>query len=93
MFNTNQNFIPYRVFPERVYLGSRTAPEYIFRSGTKIWPNRSTNMPPPPGRYSLYSDDRDDRRNFLGVVIGDLVFLGVVQEKSFKKIKLVFVRV
>ena len=49
--------------------------------------------PLPPGRYSLYSDDRDDRRNFLGVVIGDLVFLGVVQEKSFKKIKLVFVRV
>ena len=26
------------------------------------------------GRYSLYSDDRDDRRIFLGVVIGDLVF-------------------
>ena len=24
--------------------------------------------------YSLYSDDRDDRRIFLGVVIGDLVF-------------------
>ena len=32
---------------------------------------------------------------FLGVVIGDLVliFLGVVQAKSFKKIKLIFVRV
>ena len=30
---------------------------------------------------------------FLGVVIGDLVFLGVVQAKFFKKIKLVFVRV
>ena len=30
---------------------------------------------------------------FLGVVIGDLVFLGVVQAKTFKKIKLVFVRV
>ena len=30
---------------------------------------------------------------FWGVVIGDLVFLGVVQAKSFKKIKQVFVRV
>ena len=30
---------------------------------------------------------------FLGVVIGDLVLLGVVQAKSFKEIKLVFVRV
>ena len=29
----------------------------------------------------------------LGVVIGDLVFLGVVQAKSFKEIKLVFVKV
>ena len=27
----------------------------------------------PGGGYSLYSDDRDDRR-ILGVVIGDLVF-------------------
>ena len=26
------------------------------------------------GGYSLYSDDRDDRRLFLGVVIGDFVF-------------------
>ena len=34
------------------------------------------------GGYSLYSDDRDDCHNyFLGVVIGDLVFLGVVQER------------
>ena len=30
---------------------------------------------------------------FLGVVIGDLVFLGVAQAKSFKKKKSVFVRV
>ena len=30
---------------------------------------------------------------FLGVVIGGLVFLRVVQAKSLKKIKLVFVRV
>ena len=30
---------------------------------------------------------------FLGVVIGALVFLGVVQAKSFKKIKQLFVRV
>ena len=45
------------------------------------------------GGYSLYSDDKDDRCIILGVVIGDLVFLGVVQVKSFKKIKLVFVRV
>ena len=30
---------------------------------------------------------------FLGAVIGDLVFLGVVQAKSFKEIKLIFVRV
>ena len=43
----------------------------------------------PPGRYSLYSDDRDDRRIFQGLIIGDLVFLGVVQAKSL----LVFVRV
>ena len=42
------------------------------------------------GGYSLYSDDRD---NFLGLVIGNLVFLGVVQAKSIKKIKPVFVRV
>ena len=45
-----------------------------------------------PWGYTLYSDNRDDRR-FLGVIIDDLVFLGVVEEKSFKKIKLVFVRV
>ena len=30
---------------------------------------------------------------FLGDVIGDLVFLGVVQAKPFKEIKLIFVRV
>ena len=30
---------------------------------------------------------------FLGVLIGDLVFLGVVQVKSIKKLKPVFVRV
>ena len=33
------------------------------------------------GGYSLYSDDKDDRCIILGVVIGDLVFLGVVQAK------------
>ena len=27
-----------------------------------------------PEEYSLYSDDRNDRCIFLGVVIGDLVF-------------------
>ena len=37
-------------------------------------------------------DNRDDRR-IVRVVISDLVFLGVVQEKSIKKLKLVFVRV
>ena len=47
---------------------------------------------PGGSRFSLYSDDRDDRRIFR-VVIGDLVFLGVVQAKFFKKIKPVFVRV
>ena len=45
------------------------------------------------GGVSLYSDDRDGNSYFLGVVIGDLVFLGVVQAKSFKKTTLVFVRV
>ena len=38
-----------------------------------------------PRGYSLYSDDRDDRRIFLGVVLSDLVFLGVVQAKCMKK--------
>ena len=40
---------------------------------------------PGGGGYSLYSNDRDDRRIWY--------FLGVVQAKSFKEIKMVFVRV
>ena len=51
-----------------------------------------------PIRPSRKSHRQERRRGgggmyFLGVVIGDLVFLGVVQAKFFKKIKLVFVRV
>ena len=46
-----------------------------------------------PGGYSLYSDDRDDRRIFQGLKLAIWYLLGVVQEKFFKEIKLVFVRV
>ena len=65
--------------------------EHRAKQGQERWPiheEMSACLRPPRGGYSLFSDDRDDHL-FLGVVIGDLVFLGVVQAKSFKKIKLV----
>ena len=52
-----------------------------------------TKLTSIPGGYSQYSDDRDDRRIFSGLKSAIWYFLGVVQAKSFKKIKLVFVKV
>ena len=45
------------------------------------------------GGYSLYSNDRDDRRIFRGWKSAIWYFLGVVQAKFFREIKMVFVRV
>ena len=47
---------------------------------------------PPGGWFTPYIQMIEMIVVFLGVVIGDLVFLGIVQAKSFEKIKLVFVR-
>ena len=45
------------------------------------------------GMYSLYSDDRDDCRIFGRLKSAIWYFLGVVQAKSIKRMKSVFVRV
>ena len=42
---------------------------------------------PGGGRYSQYSDDRDDRRIFLGVEIGDLVFFRGCSSKILERDK------
>ena len=46
-----------------------------------------------PWGYSLYSDDRDDRRIFKELKSAIWYFLGIVQAKSIKRIKPVSVRV
>ena len=45
------------------------------------------------GGYSLYSDERDDRRIFKGLKSVLWYFLGVVRAKFIKRMKPVFVRV
>ena len=45
--------------------------------------NASNKAELTSGGYSLCSDDRDDRRIFLGVVIGDLVFFRGCSRKIF----------
>ena len=56
------------------------------------WSHRRSNRETPPPGGGVLLIDRDDRRIFRGCNRRFSIFLGVVQAKSIKKIKPVFVR-